>query len=411
MYRAGNFVFMTVELWLLIAAIILLSATLCVGVYVLRELRSMRALRNEPVTVVVDDSSEVMPRGPLLAFIANPSKSSVTHLKAPLLARCEAEGLPEPLWIETSVDDPGQGQARAAVEAGADIVVAMGGDGTVRAVATHMSSTDVPMGIIPVGTGNLLARNLDIPVNSLDDAFEVLLSGADRRIDVGWLQVTTPDTSEQERLQRIVSSSRSESRKQRAAQRLESGESNPASREKHLFLVISGVGFDAAMIADADSYLKAKIGWIAYFVSGMRHLNGDRLNTRINLDGRIFTTQLRSLMVGNCGRLPGGITLIPDAVIDDGVHDIAAVDTRGGIAGWVQLFGEVMLQGIGLQTSQAVKVGRIDHIQAKEVQIQVEGGAAVQVDGDIVGRGKVVRTWVAPKALTVRAPIPRLDQK
>lgn len=411
MYRAGNFGYMTAEVWLLCAAIVLLALTLGVGVFVLRELRRMRALRDEPVTVIVDDSQEEAPRGPVLAFIANPSKASVTHLKAPLLARCEAEGLPKPLWIETTVDDPGEGQARAAIDAGADIVVAMGGDGTVRAVATYLSTTNVPMGIIPVGTGNLLARNLDIPVNSMDDAFEVLLSGADRRIDVGWLQVTTPDTSEKERLQKIVATSRSESRKHRALQRLESGESNPASRDKHLFLVISGVGFDAAMIADADSQLKAKIGWVAYFVSGIRHLHGARLNTRINLDGRIFTTQLRSLMVGNCGRLPGGITLIPDAVIDDGMHDIAAVDTRGGIAGWVQLFGEVMLQGIGLQTNQAVKVGRIDHIQAKEVQIQVEGGAAVQVDGDIVGRGKVVRTWVDPKALTVRAPLPRLDQK
>jgi diacylglycerol kinase family enzyme len=77
----------------------------------------------------------------------------------------------------------------------------------------------------------------------------------------------------------------------------------------------------------------------------------------------------------------------------------------------VQLFGEVMLQGVGVQYSQNIKVGRIDHIQAKRVQVSVEGGAAVQVDGDIVGRGKTVRTWVDPKALTVRAPLPRLDQR
>jgi diacylglycerol kinase family enzyme len=165
------------------------------------------------------------------------------------------------------------------------------------------------------------------------------------------------------------------------------------------------------MIADADANLKAKLGWIAYFVAGVRHLHGARMTTRISLDNKVFTTKLRSLMVGNCGKLPGGITLIPDAVIDDGIHDIAAIDTRGGIAGWVQLFGEVMLQGVGVQYSQNIKVGRIDHIQAKRVQVSVEGGAAVQVDGDIVGRGKTVRTWVDPKALTVRAPLPRLDQR
>lgn len=402
---------MSLEAWLLIAAIVLLFGTIALGLVLLRELRVLRKIGSDPVAVVIDDESVAHSSGPLIAFVANPSKAAVNSLKAPLLARCEAEGLPKPLWLETSVEDPGFGQARDAVEAGADVVVAMGGDGTVRAVATFLTETDVPLGIIPVGTGNLLARNLDIPVNSTEDAFEVILQGADRRIDVGWLQVTSPDFSEQRRLQKVVATSKSESRKERARFRLDAGDSNPATSEKHLFLVISGVGFDAAMIADADAQLKARIGWLAYFVSGIRHLNGARMEAKINLDGRAFTTQLRSLMVGNCGKLPGGITLIPDAVIDDGLHDIAAVDTRGGIAGWVQLFGEVMLQGVGLQSLQTVKVGRIDHIQAREVSIEVEGGAAVQVDGDIVGRGRAVRTWVDPKALKVRAPLPRLDAR
>lgn len=400
---------MSLEAWLLIAAIVLLLGATALGLVVLRELRALRAIGSEPLSVVIDDDPAAQPRGPLIAFVANPSKAQVNSLKAPLLARCDAEGLPEPLWLETSVEDPGMGMAEQAVAAGADVVVAMGGDGTVRAVATFMTGTDVPMGIIPVGTGNLLARNLDIPVNSAEEAFELILQGTDRRIDVGWLQVTKPDFAEQRRLEKIRDSSKSESRRERARLRLEAGDSSPASSEKHLFLVISGVGFDAAMIADADSQLKARIGWLAYFVSGIRHLNGARMEAKINLDGRMFTTHLRSLMVGNCGKLPGGITLIPDAIIDDGIHDIAAVDTRGGIAGWVQLFGEVMLQGVGIQSLQTVKVGRIDHIQAREVSIEVADGAAVQVDGDIVGRGIAVRTWVDPKALKVRAPMPSLD--
>lgn len=401
---------MSLEAWLLIVAIALLTASIVLGLIMLKELRFVRDLRRSPVEVALLDDPASTPPGPRIAFIANPSKPTVNGLKAPLFARCEAEGLPEPFWIETSVDDPGVGQAQSAVEQGADIVVALGGDGTVRAVATHMTTTDVPMGIIPVGTGNLLARNLDIPVNSIDDAFETILSGANRTIDVGWLQVTRSDSSEQERLRKIVATTRREARRERAKARLEAGESAPADAKKHLFLVISGVGFDAAMIADADASMKAKLGWIAYFLSGMRHLNGARLDAQITLDGRPFRTQLRSLMVGNCGKLPGGIVLIPDAVIDDGIHDIAAVDTRGGIAGWVQLFGEVMLQGMGVSSLDTIKVGRIDHTQAKVVEVTIESGAAVQVDGDIVGRGKTVRTWVDPKALVVRAPLPRLDK-
>src|SRR5699024_11624914 len=108
--------------------------------------------------------------------------------------------------------------------------------------------------------------------------------------------------------------------------------------------------FDAAMIADTDTTLKAKVGWIAYFLGGIRHLHGRRLEAHVALDeSRRTSMKLRTLLVGNCGRLPGGITLLPDALVDDGILDIAAIDTRGGVAGWAQLFGEVVMQGLGVQ--------------------------------------------------------------
>ncbi len=228
---------------------------------------------------------------------------------------------------------------------------------------------------------------------------------------MGCLQVIEPDTSALAQLEDRAKNARRQSERSKAQAAIDAGEAQPAGTEKHLFLVISGVGFDAAMIADADATLKAKMGWVAYFVAGMRHLHGSRLNARISLDGRRFQTQLRTLLVGNCGKLPGGITLIPDAVIDDGIHDVAAVDTRGGIAGWVQLFGEVVLQGYGLKNELPTKVGRIDHIQAKTTEILILEGAQAQVDGDIVGRAKRVKTWVDPKALVVRTPVPSLETR
>jgi len=408
---------MDIEQWLLVIALVLLVACAVIGGFVLRELRRLRILRAAqlaayaPDLAVIHDDSPASPPPPLLAFIANPSKSHVAALRSPLLARCAAEGLPEPLWLETTVEDPGTGQAADAVARGADIVVALGGDGTVRAVATHMVTTDVPMGIIPLGTGNLLARNLDIPISSLDAAFDIILDGTSRKIDVGWLQVTEPDNRQLLKLQQTARSARRPATRARAQARLDAGEARPATTDKHLFLVISGVGFDAAMIADADATLKEKVGWIAYFVAGMRHLHGSRLNARITLDGQRFQTQLRTLLIGNCGKLPGGITLLPDAVIDDGIHDVAAIDTRGGIAGWVQLFSEVVLQGWGMSNSAPAKVGRIDHTQARHVDITILEGTQAQVDGDIVGRAKSVRTWVDPKALTVRTPVPTLGTR
>ena len=145
---------------------------------------------------------------------------------------------------------------------------------------------------------------------------------------------------------------------------------------------------------------------ILYFAAGVRHLHGRRLEASIQLDDQPpVTTRLRTLLVGNCGRLPGGITLIPDALVDDGILDIAAIDTRGGIAGWAQLFGEVVLQGLGVKTVELPnRIGRIDHTQCRSVIARILGGEQAQVDGDIIGRASAIKAWVEPGALVVRSP-------
>ena len=366
-------------------SLVMAAAALTVSILLWRERR--RAWRRPQAHGLPDgaagDTAASPPPRRVVAFVANPSKPDVGSLKEPVLAACRATGL-EPLWIETSVEDPGVGQAREAVARGAEVVIATGGDGTVRAVAEAMVGTGIPMGLLPVGTGNLLARNLDIPVADLDEALTIALDGRDRSIDVGWLEVLeapAPNDDEAE------------------ADLAEVG-------SKHLFTVIGGVGFDAAMVADTNSTLKAKVGWMAYFAAGVRHLHGRRLEASIQLDDQPpVTTRLRTLLVGNCGRLPGGITLIPDALVDDGTLDIAAIDTRGGIAGWAQLFGEVVLQGLGVKTVELPnRIGRIDHTQCRSVTARIRGGEQAQVDGDIIGRASAIKAWVEPGALVVRSP-------
>ena len=366
-------------------SLVMAAAALTVSILLWRERR--RAWRRPQAHGLPDgaagDTAASPPPRRVVAFVANPSKPDVGSLKEPVLAACRATGL-EPLWIETSVEDPGVGQAREAVARGAEVVIATGGDGTVRAVAEAMVGTGIPMGLLPVGTGNLLARNLDIPVADLDEALTIALDGRDRSIDVGWLEVLeapAPNDDEAE------------------ADLAEVG-------SKHLFTVIGGVGFDAAMVADTNSTLKAKVGWMAYFAAGVRHLHGRRLEASIQLDDQPpVTTRLRTLLVGNCGRLPGGITLIPDALVDDGILDIAAIDTRGGIAGWAQLFGEVVLQGLGVKTVELPnRIGRIDHTQCRSVTARIRGGEQAQVDGDIIGRASAIKAWVEPGALVVRSP-------
>jgi diacylglycerol kinase family enzyme len=97
------------------------------------------------------------------------------------------------------------------------------------------------------------------------------------------------------------------------------------------------------------------------------------------------------------------VTLLPDAEIDDGVLDVAAIDTRGGLAGWAQLLGEVVMQGAGLRNDLPGKIGRIDHARARHTLIRVEGGEHAQVDGDPMGRVIELEIWVDPGALLVRA--------
>ena len=361
--------------WLSVVAVVL-----AVGALVL----ALRVQRRAQLPAVADDGAPSSPstRGPV-AFVVNPTKPRAGELREAALRACAERYLPEPMFFETTAEEPGTAQAREALEAGASAVVAVGGDGTVRAVAAALIGTGTPMGIVPLGTGNLLARNLDIPLTRLEDQLRVALEGSSRPIDVGWLRVRPP-------------------------RREEDLPSEPA-REAHdedkgeMFLVIAGVGFDAAMVKDTDEELKSRVGWMAYFLAGAKHLDGRRMRLQIQLDDRpAVMVRARSLLLGNCGKLPGGLTLLPGAEIDDGWLDIAAIDTRGGLAGWVQLFGEVVLQGVGLR-NELPKMGRIDHTRSRTVKISSDRPVELQIDGEPLGRAVRLTARVEHHALVVRA--------
>src|SRR6478735_11911771 len=386
---------MTWEGWLAVAAAALSVAALVVAGATWRATASSRRADRAGQILgtaarthaSVATAAQPEPHRPLVAFVANPSKPDVPDLRATVRRACAEQYLPEPLWLETTLEDPVIGQTKDAVARGADIVVALGGDGTVRAVAEALVGTGIPMGLVPVGTGNLLARNLDIPIGDPLAALQIALDGTDRTIDVGWLKVLKYESGVDDDV-------------------AEAADDLPADTDvprDHIFLVIAGVGFDAAMVADADDDLKARVGWVAYFVAGIKHLHGRRLRTTVRLDDAPGEpARVRSLLIGNCGRLPGGITLLPDAVLDDGWLDVAAIDTRGGVAGWAQLFGEVVLQGVGVRSQLPAKIGRIDHARAREVHVTVAAGEYVQVDGDVIGQVTELSARVDPGALVVR---------
>jgi diacylglycerol kinase family enzyme/membrane-associated phospholipid phosphatase len=295
----------------------------------------------------------------LLAVVLNPVKiDNAEAFKARVGIAARAAGWDEPLWFETTIDDAGGSMARAAIAAGADVVAVAGGDGTIRVVCSEMAGTGVAVGIIPAGTGNLLARNLNIPLPR-DLAIDTVLRGEDRAIDV--VRV--------------------------------SGDSLEATR----FVVMAGLGLDAAIMAGAPDALKARIGWPAYVVSGSRYLRYPAVRVDIIMDGGPpVRRRVRTVLIGNVGFLQAGIPLLPDALIDDGVLDVVVIAPQG-LFRWVPLALRVLTRRRGTDDE-------LDRFTGRSVVLRAAHATPRQLDGDPVGAGTELSAEIEPGVLLVRVP-------
>ena len=311
------------------------------------------------------------------AFIVNPSKPQAAERKRHIKRFCAAKGLTEVEFIETRLDKDGRACALEALRNGADVIVAVGGDGTVRTVASAVSGTGHALGIIPIGTGNLFARNMGIPVDDIDAALTVATSHGSRHVDVGRLTLLDDRNAD----------------------------------HGHAFLIIAGIGFDAVMIGDTDPELKKNISWLAYFVSGVKNLFAPKYRGNVTItsaDGSTHTISglaFRTFMAGNCGQIPV-FSLMPDASYDDGILDFEVIDTSGGLLGWANLFGDVVHQTItGKAGSSPLSTNStIDQIQGVSAEIMLEKPVLAQVDGDMLPATKHLRFDVERKSLCVRVP-------
>jgi diacylglycerol kinase (ATP) len=319
------------------------------------------------------------------AVVYNPVKTDVARLTAGVIAAAAAAGWAEPLWFETSVEDPGQRVTRRALRHGVDLVLVAGGDGTVRAVAEALRGAEVPLGVLPVGTGNLLARNLQLPLNSLDDAIRIAFTGDTRAIDLGVASVTYTD-------ERI---------------------------DDHVFLVMAGLGLDAQMIAATRPDLKKQVGWLAYVDAGMRAIpKAEPFRIRYNLGTRSeHQAQVSTILIANCGLLPGNIQFLPDALLDDGILDIAVLQPKG-VLGWLKIWRRVTWQNGVLRRSA---VGRriiefteednersMTTLLGTDIRIVPEKPQEFELDGDEFGLVKSVFLRADAGALLVRVPAGRV---
>jgi YegS/Rv2252/BmrU family lipid kinase len=256
------------------------------------------------------------------------------------------------LWLETTPEDPGQGLARSAVDEGVDLVIAQGGDGTVMACVTGLAGTDVPLAVLPGGTGNLLATNFDIP-SDLQDAVEIALEGDRVRLDV-------------------------------------------AAMDDDRFVVMGGIGFDAAMLRDADPDLKEHLGAVAYVLSGFRHLRRRATRYRLRLDDRPPIDRVgQGVLIGNLGRLQGGLPIMPDARPDDGLLDVAVLETRT-VLDWLTLAVRVLLR--------RRKDPQLELFQARRVEVSCDRPQPVERDGDLADARDHLVVEVVPAALSLCVP-------
>jgi diacylglycerol kinase (ATP) len=274
---------------------------------------------------------------------------------------CRERGWPAPLALDTTPERPGAAQAHAAAEVGVDLVVAVGGDGTVREVASALAGSPVELGLVARGTANLLARNLRLPLHSLTRGVGVALDGVARPLDL----VTV---------------------------RLHHGTGEPVETT---CLVISGLGHDGATLAAVRPRLKRHLGWPAYLEPGLWRLRAPLLPLVVAVDDDPpQTLRAWTVLVGSCGRIPFGVQVLPGARPDDGMLGTAVVAPRRPAQwGWV-----VARTALRLRRDLPGLVSR----PGRAVHLHSEAPLTAQVDGDLFPGVTGLVATVRPAALRVR---------
>jgi diacylglycerol kinase (ATP) len=308
-------------------------------------------------------AAEEAPPAPLrrAAVIFNPAKVTdwITfrrHVEYELKTR----GWDRPLWLETTAHDPGRAMTEQAVRENVDLVLGAGGDGTIRVICSGLAHTGIPFGLIPAGTGNLLARNIGIPLDEVA-ALDVAFDGVDKALDLVRLQI----------------------------------DDQPPDH----FAVMAGIGLDAVIMEGADPKMKKAVGSAAYFVSAAQNANHPALHASITVDDQpTIRRRAHVIVVGNVGFILANIQLIPGARADDGMLDVLVASPRT-LRDWVRLTTRVL-------TRRPKPDDQLDRLRGRRVTITVEERDQFQLDGDTVGECNRLTAEVVPSALLLRVPKP-----
>ena len=252
--------------------------------------------------------------------------------------------------------------AADAVAKGCDVVVAVGGDGAVHQVSTALAKTRVALGIVPMGTGNLLAGNLKIPTDPAEAA-RIIGERHRRRIDIGRVTV--------------------------------------AGGERFDFAVACGVGFDAEVMEKTEASQKLRWGKLAYVANAIAEAGAlHNVPHAITLDGVTTSSEAAQILIANFGQLMAGIE--PDLAIqpDDGILDVIGDPRVGAVVGT----GSPALKPSARKNDGESHGGQgVVREQARRIRVATTPARLVEVDGNVVGRTPI-KVKVVPRALTVIVP-------
>ena len=288
-----------------------------------------------------------------VAVVAHTGKSLGGGL--PELRRVlEAEGVADPFWVEVPKSKKAPAQVQRALDDGAELVFAWGGDGMVQRCVEVLAGSGARLAIIPAGTANLFASNLGIP-QDIEEAVAVGLRGDRHEFDVGRFN----------------------------------GER---------FAVMAGAGFDAAMIRDSgDGGLKERIGRAAYVWSGSENLRSKPFRATIEVDGaEWYKGEATCILLGNVGKLVGGVEVFEDARPDDGKLEVGVV-TAEGVLDWSRMMGRAVAGSLGDSPfTQTTK--------ARDVKVKLSRKVLYELDGGDRTKVKSFKVKVEPRAISVCVP-------
>jgi diacylglycerol kinase (ATP) len=259
-------------------------------------------------------------------------------------------GYADPIWYEVKKSNRARKAIRRALRQGVQLLFIWGGDGMVQQCIDALQGHDVALAILPAGTGNLFATDLGIP-REIARAVEIGLKGKRRKLDVG-----------------VVNGER--------------------------FVVMTGTGFDATMIADTSRRAKQELGRLAYVRNSVKAMQAKSVEMSIRLDGSMwFKGEASCVLIGNIGKATGGVQVFEDASPDDGVLNVGVVTSKN-LWQWAQVLLRVATEMKGASRF-------LRRASARKITVKLRRKRRYEVDGGVRPATKTLKIRIRARAITV----------